>query len=436
MLRLDLRLRIALAFAVVCIAVVGALGVTLYTAAEDLEETLVNQIVSEEVDYLINRYRADPDYRPTAGPNFEYHIVRTAEDAAQVPREVRGMAPGNHEFGSGPEERHVAIRQINGVRFVVIYDVGPHEAREQQFKSVLLLSLASVATFALLLGYWLAGVLTRQLTELAGRVAHLSLDAPHAPLARAGQDAEVAALARALDDYQSRMTRMIRHEQEFTGNVSHELRTPLTAIRTSCELLLAEPDMAESARVRVRMIDDAARRMAEQLQTLLFIARDRGIDATEEVALAECVTDAAEPFRGDIRRKGIALDVDIDTAAVLTVNRQALHTVLVNLIRNAVQHTERGFIRVSYLAHRLTVADSGTGIASEHLPHLFDRYYRADDRGGGLGLGLAIVKRICDHYGWGVEVTSEPGRGSGFTIVLSVTPDARSVRDEPVSVAH
>ena len=84
MLRLDLRLRIALAFAVVCIAVVGALGVTLYTAAEDLEETLVNQIVSEEVDYLINRYRADPDYRPTAGPNFEYHIVRTAEDARAV----------------------------------------------------------------------------------------------------------------------------------------------------------------------------------------------------------------------------------------------------------------------------------------------------------------------------------------------------------------
>jgi signal transduction histidine kinase len=184
------------------------------------------------------------------------------------------------------------------------------------------------------------------------------------------------------------------------------------------------------------MIDDAARRMAEQLQTLIFIAREQGLEVTEEVALAECVTDAAEPFRGEIGRKGIALDVDIDAAAVLTVNRQALHTVLVNLIRNAVQHTERGFIRVSYLAHRLTVADSGTGIASEHLPHLFDRYYRADDRGSGFGLGLAIVKRICDHYGWRIEVTSEPGRGSGFTIVLPVAPDAQSVRGEPVSVAH
>lgn len=415
---LGLRLRIALAFAAVCIVVVGALGVTLYTAADDMEEALVDQIVSEEVDHLIQRYRGNPDYRPPAGPNFAYHIVRTADDAAILPREVAALPPGNHEIRIGPDERHVAVRQIGSVRFVVIYDVGPHEAREQQFKNVLLLSLASVATFALLLGYWLAGVLTRQLTDLAQRVARLTPEEPHAPLARADQDAEVAALARTLDDYQTRMTRMIMHEQEFTANASHELRTPLTAIRTSCELLLGDPALAERARVRIQMIDEAARRMAEQLQTLLFVAREQGLDATEEVALAECVTDAAEPFRGEIGRKGIALDVDIEVAAVLTLNRQALHTVLVNLIRNAVQHTERGFIRVSFLARRLTVADSGAGIAAEHLPHLFERYYRADDRRGGIGLGLAIVKRICDHYGWRVEVASEPGRGSAFAIVF------------------
>jgi signal transduction histidine kinase len=417
-MKLDLRLRIALAFAAVCIAVVGALGVTLYTAAEDMEEALVDQIVSEEIDYLMERYRSDPDYRPSAGPNFAYHIVRIKEDASHLPREVAGLPPGNHEIGVGQEERHVAVRQSNGVRFIVIYDVGPHEAREQQFKNVLLLSLASVATFALLLGYWLAGVLTRQLTDLAQRVARLNPDEPYAPLARAEQDAEVAALARALDDYQSRMTRMVRHEQEFTSNASHELRTPLTAIRTSCELLLSEPALPEKSRARVQMIDDAARRMAEQLQTLLFIAREQGLDASEEVALAECVSEAAEPFGGEIRRKNIALGVEIDAVAVLTVNRQALHTVLVNLIRNAVQHSERGFVRVTFLARRLAVADSGTGIPAEHLPHLFERYYRGDEQGDGLGLGLAIVKRICDHYGWRIEVESKPGRGSTFAIVF------------------
>lgn len=414
--RLDLRLRIALAFAAVCIAVVGALGVTLYTAADDMEEALVDQIVSEEVDYLIERYRSNPDYRPPAGPNFAYYVARTAEEAARLPREVVKLPPGNHEIRIGPDERHVAVRQVSDVRFIVVYDVGPHEAREQQFKNVLLLSLASVATFALVLGYWLAGILTRQLSDLAQRVAHLTPEEPHAPLARAEHDAEVAALARALDDYQTRITRMIRREQEFTANASHELRTPLTAIRTSCELLLGEPALTDRARMRVQMIDDGARRMGEQLQTLLFVAREQAPDATEEVALAECASDAAEPYRSEIARKGIAFSVDIDAGTVLNLNRQALHTVLANLLRNSVQHTERGFIRVTFAARRLTVADSGRGIAPDTLPRIFERFYRGREGAEGFGLGLAIVKRICEQYGWRIEVESAPAAGSRFSI--------------------
>jgi signal transduction histidine kinase len=417
-LRLDLRLRIAIAFATVCIAVVGALGVTLYTAADDMEEALVDQLVSEEVSYFIEHYRSDPEYRPANGRNFAYHVVRSPQDAARLPREVAALPPGNHEILIGGDERHVAVREADGARFIVIYDVGAHEAREQQFKNVLLLSLVSVATFALLLGYWLAGVLTRQLRDLAQRVTTLGPAVSQAPLARPEQDAEVAALARALDDYQARMTRMIRHEQEFTANASHELRTPLTAVRTSCELLLADSGLPPGVRLRVEMIDEAAQRMAEQLQTLLFIARGQGLDATEEVALRECAADAAEPVRGEMGRKGLVLHLDIDAAAVLPVNRQALHTVLANLIRNAIQHTERGAIRVHYEAGRLSIADSGSGIAAEHLPHIFERYYRARQHDAGMGLGLAIVKRICDHYAWRLEVSSEPGRGSQFSLVF------------------
>ncbi|HJQ62419.1 MAG TPA: HAMP domain-containing sensor histidine kinase [Burkholderiales bacterium] len=417
--RLNMRLRIALAFATLCIAVVGALGLTLYTAADDMEEALIDQIVTEEADSLIEHFRNDADYRPETGRNFAYYVARSAEEAAQLPRDVAVLPVGNHELRIGGEERHVAVRDTDGARLIVVYDVGAHEAREQQFRKLLLLSLASVVIIALFLGYWLAGILTRQLTELAQRVTQLAPDdLAHPPLVRPEQDAEVAALARALDDYQSRMMRMIRHEQDFTANASHELRTPLTAIHTSCELLLGDLALPEKARTRVQMIDQAARRMAEQLQTLLFVAREQGLDVSENVALAECVSDAAEPFRAEIGRKGIVLDVRIDRTTALTVNRQALHTVLANLIRNAVEHTERGFIHVSYLAHRLVVTDSGSGIAAAHLPHLFERYYRGEDRGSGLGLGLAIVKRICDQYGWRLEVTSEPGRGSDFAIVF------------------
>lgn len=416
--RLNLRLRIAVAFAAVCIAVVGALGVMLYTASEDMEAALVKQIVSEEVDYLIERHRDSPDYRPSKGANLQYFIVHTVEDAARLPPELRALPPGNHEVTVGRDEHHVAVRHVGDTRFYVAYEVGQHEEREQRFKRLLLLSVAAVAVVGLLLGFWLARVLTRQLAELAGVVARLSPDESHAPFARPNQDTEVAALARALDNYQARIIRLIEREQEFTANASHELRTPITAIRTSCELLLAESGLPEKARARVQRIDEAAQRMAEQLQTLLFIAREQALGGTEDVALAECVRDAAEPYRSDIARKGLAFSIDIDAGAMLNLNRQALHTVLGNLIRNAVQHTDRGFVRVSYAARRLTVTDSGGGIAPESLPRIFERFYRGGDGQERFGLGLAIVKRICDHYGWRIEIEKPPDAGSAISIVF------------------
>ena len=136
------------------------------------------------------------------------------------------------------------------------------------------------------------------------------------------------------------------------------------------------------------------------------------------MALAECVSDAAEPHRVEIARKGLAFNVEIDAGAVLNLNRQALHTVLANLIGNAVQYTESGCIRVSFTGRRLTIADSGRGIPPASLPRLFERFYRSSDGAEGFGLGLAIVKRICDQYGWRIEVESRPAAGSAFSIAF------------------
>lgn len=418
-MRHGLRLRIAIAFAITCIAVVSALGITLYTASDELEEALVNQIVSEEVDYLMQRHRADPSYQPVAGPNLQYYILRAPAETAQLPEPLRALPPGNHGVGRGTDERHVAVRESDGTRFVVAYDTGPHELREQQFQRLLLLTLATLFVGAFVIGYWLAGVLTRQLTELAQRVSRLAPDTPHEPLARADQDREVAALARALDDYQQRIERMLRREQEFTANASHELRTPLTGIKTSCELLAAEPELNARARARVDMISAAADRMAEQIQALLFLAREQEPGAVQSVDLATCVTDAIAAGRAEAVRKGLRLESNVGSDVILQLDPRALHLVLTNLLGNALRHTDHGFIRIAYSTPRLTITDSGAGIAPEHLPRLFERFYRASDELEGLGLGLAIVRQVCDRNGWRVEVTSTPGTGSTFTLSLA-----------------
>ena len=414
--RLGLRLRVALTLALACLLVVGALGFTLYTASEEMEQALIDQIIAEEMDYLVNRHRQNAAYIPQSSSNLHGYIVRDAQERARLPVHLRGLNPGRHALDVNKIEHHALIREAAGIRYYVEYEVDLHEDVENQFKRLVLLSVLTAALVSLALAYWLSGVLVHQVTDLARRVGTLTPGESDGMLARSGQDPEVATLARAFEGYQARIEQMIRREQEFTSNASHELRTPLTAIRTSCELLLAEPSLAAKTRERVEQINTAAGRMTEQIQALLFLARGKAPGGIEPVALADCMDEAIEPYRAEIARKAITVEFLIARDAVLEVDYQALRLVLSNLIRNAVQHTERGRICLSFAARRLTISDSGRGIIQESLPRIFERFYSG--AADGLGLGLAIVRQICELYGWQIEVDSKPAAGSSFSVTF------------------
>jgi signal transduction histidine kinase len=418
-LRSDLRARIAIVLAALCIGNIGALGIILHTASEKMEEALVRQVVAEELEALIERAGSSAAPVLAGGPNLQYYVVRTAEARDHLPPAVRDLGAGHHDVGRGHDELHVAIREIDGTRYMVIYDSGQHEVREARFRNFLLFALCAAAGIAMVLGYWLAGLLTNQLTELASRVRTLTPGDEHAPLKRSNHDPEVAALAHALDDYHARLVEMMRREQEFTANASHELRTPITAIRTSCELLSADAALSAKTRVRIAMIDDAAKQMTERIEALLLLARRPRAELHEPVELRRCVEDTAAPFRDEIARKGLAFDVAIPEGEIVSLDRSALQLILANLIKNAVTYTERGYVRVSSDSHRITVADSGAGIPEEYRSQIFERYFRAESKPEGLGLGLAIVRRICDDFGWKIEFQSTLGAGSVFSLVFA-----------------
>src|SRR5262249_38785196 len=414
----GLRLRIALALALTCLLIVGALGFTLYTASEDMEEALIGQIIAEEMDYLVERHRQHSGYVPQQGSNLQSYIVRNVSEQDRLPEHLRRLAVGRHEMLVGKEETHVLVRDAGGIRYIVSYEVGLHEQREHEFKLLVVLTVMTAVLASLALGYWLSGVLVSQVTDLAHAVGALRPGRPREPLVHIDQDPEIATLARAFDDYQANIDQMIKREQEFTTNASHELRTPLTAIQTSCELLLTDSALSEKSRVRVVRISEAAERMAQQLQALLSLARAQALGELEPVVLSHCVAEAAEPYRSEMLRKSLAFEVAMAGYAVIDLNHQPLRFGLANLSRNAVEYTERGFVKVAYASRVLTVTDSGRGISAEHLPRVFERFFRADGAASGSGLGLAIVKRICDHYGWRIEVRSAPMSGSAFCITF------------------
>ncbi|MEK7843192.1 MAG: HAMP domain-containing sensor histidine kinase, partial [Pseudomonadota bacterium] len=293
-LKRGLRLRIALAFAIFCIFVVGTLGISLYVASGDIEEAHIEQVIEMEMDHLIERYRQQPDFIPQAGSNLEEYIVRDRAEELRLPSYLQGLNQRRHMVFRGPQEVRVAVRHVDGVKFLVAYEIGLHEQRKQEFGLLIGLSLISLVGVALVVGYLLAGLLVREVADLAEQVRNLAPgNVQGVTLTQPGMDEEVAQLARALDDYQSRIRRMLQREQEFTANVSHELRTPITTILTSCELLATEPNMSERVRTRIGMIESAATRMGEQLQALLFLAREQALGVMEPVAIAECVYDAA-----------------------------------------------------------------------------------------------------------------------------------------------
>lgn len=415
----SLRYRVAVALAAFSIFTVGTLCIILYFASDNIEEAHIEQVIKMEMDHLVQRYQKHSDFISQVGSHLKSYVVHNMEEELRLPAYLRGLNPDYHKIYYGVDDFHVLVHAIGEVKFVVAYRITLHKQRLQELRLLIVLSWLVVVAIAFFVGYLLARVLVQQVTDLAERVNRLAPgDVQHGLLAQQDMDEEVAQLARALDDYQNRIKRMLQREQEFTANISHELRTPITTILTSCELLIAGADIPIKAYHRVKMIEAAAARMGEQLQALLFLAREQALGVIETVAVAECVYDAADPLCVEIARKNLTFEVLIAPDVVLTVNRQALHTTLMNLIRNAVQYTQKGYIRIEFNNRRLSVSDSGIGIEPAYLPLLYERFFRGSTQGEGLGIGLAIVKRICNHYGWSIEVDSTPGKGTTFHIIF------------------
>lgn len=421
LLRIEhgLRLRVANALANLCIITVGTLGVILYVISDNIEHDHIRQVIKMEMDHLVHRYSKHSDFYSQIGSHLKSYVIHHVDDELQIPSYYRGLNTGYHRVYYDFEDIYVLVQTTEDVKFIVAYRASLHNKRLSELRLLILLSWVAVVAIAFIAGYILAGMLVKQVTDLAERVKLLAPgDVQGAPLTKSEMDNEVAQLASALDGYQNRIRRMLQREQEFTANISHELRTPITTILTSCELLDSEPDLSDKVRLRIKRIESATTRMGEQLQALLFLAREQALGVMEPVAIAECVNDAVEPHYPEIHRKKLKLMINIPPDIIINLNRQALHTALTNLLRNAIQYTDEGSIQVDYNNGILSITDTGMGIEPAFLPLLFERFFRGTTRVDGLGIGLPIVKRICNHYGWRITVESKVKHGTTFRIIF------------------
>lgn len=217
--------------------------------------------------------------------------------------------------------------------------------------------------------------------------------------------------------------------RDFVANVSHELRTPLTIVGGFAETLQDPEIPAEKRAEFARTIYTNTQRMQRIVDELLDLSRIESghwKPRPQPVKLAEVASEVFGRVATPASTKGVTLDTRVDpSATVIYADRTAVEQILLNLIENALRHTgDGGRITIETAAARngvvLTVTDTGTGIPPEHLPRIFERFYRADSgrsrEAGGTGLGLAIVKHLVEAHGGSVSAESVLGAGATIRI--------------------
>jgi two-component system, OmpR family, phosphate regulon sensor histidine kinase PhoR len=224
--------------------------------------------------------------------------------------------------------------------------------------------------------------------------------------------------------------RVEKTRRDFIANVSHELRTPLTSIQGYTETLLDSPSENGHVREFLEIIRKNAARMSRLTEDLLTLARVESGETRFDIhpmAPADLLNDAIESFQDLARAQGIELAVDGTTNTPVIADREAIHQVFSNLIENAMKYAGAGKRIVlgacdAGPAVQFYVRDFGPGIPSEHLPRLFERFYRVDKarsrESGGTGLGLAIAKHIVLAHRGVIRAESELNHGSTFLFTL------------------
>ena len=243
-------------------------------------------------------------------------------------------------------------------------------------------------------------------------------------------DDEVGRLARTFDDMIARLDDAFRRQRQFTADASHELRTPLTAVKGEVEVALTRPREPDAYREVLQRVNEEADRLIRLVGSLLTLARaDAGQIpvALEAIDVPDLAAAAVEQVRPAAQQRDIELVLAPGTPVTLRADEDLLLQLLLNLLDNAIKYTPSGGrVTAGWSTDgtrvELWVRDTGAGIAPEHLPHIFDRFYRADKARsraeGGVGLGLSICRWIAEAHGGSISAESAPGQGATFTVRL------------------
>jgi signal transduction histidine kinase len=427
-------LRLALWYATLFVSgAIAIVFVTYYLTATSLKQR-DQQIIAGKLGDYAAAYRRGGVRVLAATVRAEQQVAPERLFVRVVDRGVESVVLSNPE-GWDASKLEIASAQLPDGTLV---QVGKStEARDDllaRFRATLGIVTLLIVVIALT-GGWLATQSAmfpiRRLSQAVQQIIRTGRTDARVPLEGTGDALdELTALFNAmLDKIEGLVTAM----RGALDNVSHDLRTPLTRLRGTAELALASPPNVERYREALADCVEESDRVLVMLNTLMDISEAESGTLQlrrEVVTLADVVARAVDLYRDVADAKGVTLAADAAPDVVVVADRTRLEQVAANLIDNAVKYTAPGGrvgveVRRAAGAAILRVRDTGPGIAPDELPRIFDRLFRGDTSRTerGLGLGLSLVKAIVEAHGGTVDVVSEPGRGSVFTVSLPLGID-------------
>jgi two-component system sensor histidine kinase BaeS len=399
-------------------------------------------LLSRLSQYLASQYEANGSWENVNPP-----------ESGQLDEPGAGfllVSPKDEAILSAGEASEAAIRRLGirvpvaagGVTAAFLYYID----QEVENSSIVRIGISSSVTFLMIAGavlftlmalafaYWMSRKLTSPLKEILPAIEKLG-EGEYGVQSPVVSNDEYGTLAKAFNEMSAQMKRYEDARRNLTADVAHELRTPLTIIRGKLELLQQEGRAVEPESL-LPMHDELIRltRLVDDLQQLsLAEARKLPLER-KPVNLTELLRRVVERFAPEAEQKRLTVDLLCSREPPLIyADPNRLAQVFLNLFGNAIRYTPEGGeieVRIEEVPPlggqtgmvEVTVKDSGPGIAPEHLPYLFDRFYRTDEaraRGsGGMGLGLAIAKQLVLSHDGTIEAQSSPGQGTAMIVRL------------------
>ena len=346
-------------------------------------------------------------------------------------------------------ERYRAIR-FEGVRVIdrdevpgglrrpvtVFYAAPTHDLWHEAVEAVQFYIVAGVVLLAIT-GVALVWFLRRRLSPLeelaaiAGRVSTRSWD--FVPPDGVMRTTELAPIARSIEKLLHGLRQAFERQRQLTGDAAHELKTSIAVLKSGLQLLAMNPRTTEQYQTGLDDLISDTERMEQLSLRMLALARleEAPVDPLSECDLACALRAVTERMRAVAEQKQIVLAVDTETTGDVRLPGDDAETLCSNLIMNALQHTpDGGHVSASLAASAgsivLRVRDDGEGIPADALPHVFERFYRADSSrartSGGAGLGLSICRAIAERAGGSIDIGSTEGAGTVIKVTLPLVP--------------